>query len=63
MEKLCSFKLVAINGFYIIGNYKFEYYKTLRNDNFRWKCTNKSCMKIDVHDNLINDPTSQTSYQ
>jgi len=63
MEKLCSSKLVVINGFYIIDSYKLGYHKTLRNNNFRWKYTNKNCMKLDVHDNLISDPTSHTPYQ
>lgn len=60
MEKMCSSKLVATNGFYIINGYTFGYHKKLSNDNFRWKCTNKSCksyIKLDVHQNLISDPT------
>lgn len=60
MEKMCSSKLCAKNGFYVINGYKFGYHKTLSNNIFRWKCTNKKCksyIKLDVHKNVISDAT------
>lgn len=65
MKEMCSSKLVANNGFKIIDGYKFGYHKMLSNNNFRWKCTNKKCtsyMKVDVHQNVISNPTSHTPY-
>ncbi|KAF0762989.1 Uncharacterized protein FWK35_00017442 [Aphis craccivora] len=43
--------------------WNFGYHKKLSNDNFRWKCTNqsyKTYIKLDVHQNLISDPTLHT---
>jgi hypothetical protein len=60
MEKMCSSKLCAINGFYIINGYKFGYHKKLKNEMFRWKCTNKNCksfIKVDIHQNIIANST------